>query len=92
MSRDLPPIIMYARQRFCPDVARSRMHLEELGFEWQEFDIESDPEALSTVRELTGRQNVPTVVVGDSVLVEPENDLLDKALAAAGYVLEEVEA
>jgi len=26
------------------------------------------------------------------VLVEPSNDLLDKALIAAGYVLDEVEA
>lgn len=92
MSLNLPPIIMYARERFCPDVARSRMHLEELGLAWQEFNIESDPEALARTRELTGRQNVPTIVVGDSVLVEPSNDLLDKALIAAGYVLDEVEA
>jgi glutaredoxin len=90
MSSGLPPIIMYARQRFCPDVARSRMHLEELGLDWQEFDIESDPEALARTRELTGRQNVPTIVIGDSVLVEPSNDLLDRALIAAGYVLDEV--
>jgi len=92
MSSNLPQIIMYARERFCPDVARSRMHLEELGLAWQEFDIESDPEALARTRELTGRQNVPTIVVGDSVLVEPSNDLLDTALIAAGYVLDEVEA
>ncbi len=92
MSRSLPPISMYARQRFCLDVARSRMRLEEHGFTWQEFDIESDPVALATVRELTGQQKVPTIVVSDMVLVEPENELLDKALVAAGYVLEEVEA
>jgi glutaredoxin len=92
MSSDLPPIIMYARQRFCPDVARSRMRLEEHGLQWQEFDIESDPEALEKTRELTGRQNVPTLVIGDSVLVEPSNDLLDRALVAAGFELEPVEA
>ena len=92
MTPELPPIIMYTRQRFCPDVARSRMHLDELGLTWQEIDIESDPDALALVRELTDRQNVPTIVIGDSVLVEPSNELLDMALVAAGYMMEEVEA
>lgn len=32
-------IIMYARERFCPDVARSRAHLTKLDIAWTEYDI-----------------------------------------------------
>jgi hypothetical protein len=34
---------------------------------------------------LTGKRRVPTVVIGDSILVEPQNDELDSSLAAVGY-------
>lgn len=81
----LPPIVMYARQSFCPDVARSRMRLEELGYEWTEYDVESDSERKDEMVRLSGRSNVPTLVIGDRILVEPSNEELDRALAAAGY-------
>ena len=92
MFRDLPPVIMYGRQRFCPDVARSRLRLEELGIPWQEFDIEQDEHARAVTLRLTGRTRVPTIVIGERVLVEPTNEELDAALAAAGYAVDEVEA
>lgn len=85
MSENRPPVIMYARQSFCPDVARARLRLEELGHEWIEYDVEADAARKQEMIELSGRGNVPTIVIGDSVLVEPSNELLDKALAAAGY-------
>jgi glutaredoxin len=88
MSENRPPIIMYGRQTFCPDVARSRLRLEELGYDWIEYNVEADPRRKEEMAELTGRVNVPTLVIGDSVLVEPSNDLLDKALLAAGYELD----
>lgn len=84
-ATNLPPIIMYGRQSLCPDVARSRLRLEELGYEWTEYDVESDPDRKQEMVELTGRGNVPTLVIGNSVLVEPSNESLDNALAAAGY-------
>lgn len=87
MTDSLPPIIMYARTRFCPDVTRSRGRLTELELPWQEFDIEADAQAAARVEELTGRRNVPTLVIGESVLVEPSNALLDAALVRAGYDL-----
>lgn len=89
MSSNRPPIIMYARQTFCPDVARSRLRLEELGHDWIEYDVESDPGRKQEILELTGRANVPTLVIGDSVLVEPSNELLDRALVAAGYSVDD---
>jgi glutaredoxin len=83
----LPPIVMYARTRFCPDVARSRGHLTELELPWEEYDIEADERAAQKVQDLTGRRSVPTIVIGDSILVEPSNGELDAALTKAGYVL-----
>jgi len=84
---DLPPIVMYARTTFCPDVTRSRGRLTELELPWQELNVEEDPSLFAKVEELTGRRSVPTLVIGDSILVEPSNDELDAALVKAGYTL-----
>lgn len=91
MTETHSPIIMYSRHTFCPDVARSRLRLEELGHEWTEYDVESDPKRKQEMMELTGRPSVPTLVIGESVLVEPSNELLDRALIAAGYDVDDEE-
>jgi glutaredoxin len=91
MSVTLPPVIMYARTTFCPDVARSRARLTELGIEWTEFDIETDPQKAEEVNTLTGMRRVPTLVIGERVLVEPTNTALDEALHIAGYDISEDE-
>ena len=88
MADALPPIVMYARTRFCPDVARSRGRLTDLDLTWTEYDIEADDTAARTVQELTGRRSVPTIVIGESILVEPSNRELDAALTKAGYSLD----
>lgn len=85
MSSKLPPILFYGRTRFCPDVARSRARLTELGLEWTEFDIEADEAAAQKAESLTGFRRVPTIVIGDAVLVEPTNTALDAALVKAGF-------
>ena len=82
-------ITMYARERFCPDVARTRGRLEELGLTWTEHDIEADAGAARLVQALTGQRRVPTLVVGSAVLVEPTNDQLDATLRNAGFEVEE---
>lgn len=88
MSAEIPPIIMYSRTRPCPDCTRSRARLTELNLKWEEFDIEADLEAARRTEELTGRRNVPTIVIGNAILVEPSNDELDAALTEAGYALD----
>jgi glutaredoxin len=62
-----------------------------LGIEWTEFDIEADESAAQKVEELTGVRRVPTIVIGNAILVEPTNTALDAALEAAGYSIDEVE-
>jgi glutaredoxin len=78
---------MFARERFCPDVTRSRLRLSELEIPWVEHDIEADTAAGGEVQRLTGRRSVPTIVIGTRILVEPSNAQLDNALVAAGYDL-----
>lgn len=85
MSPGASEIAMYARERFCPDVARSRARLSELGIEWTEHDIESDEDTAAETERLTGRRSVPTLVIGSKVLVSPSNAQLDDALIDAGF-------
>ncbi|MDQ3654025.1 MAG: glutaredoxin family protein [Chloroflexota bacterium] len=82
-------IILYARERFCPDVTRARTRLADLGIDWTEYDIEADEAARAITVRLTGRRSVPTMVIGDRILVEPSNAVLEAALVAAGHDLNE---
>jgi glutaredoxin len=82
------PIVMYARTRPCPDVARARGRLTELGLEWREYDTEADEDAAGRARALNnGTLRVPTLLLGGRVLVEPSVEELDAGLIAAGYEL-----
>lgn len=80
-----PELVMYARERFCPDVNRARARLGELNLPWLEYDTESDTDPLDRMIEISGRRSVPTLVIGDRVLVEPSVAEIDAALEAAGY-------
>lgn len=80
-----PEIIMYARERFCPDVNRARGRLGELNLPWVEYDTESDSEALDQMVAITGRGSVPTLLIGDRVLIEPSVAEIDDTLTAAGF-------
>ena len=83
MGANTNDIIMYSRERFWPDVARSRARLAELALDWTEHNIDSA--AAAGVERLTGRRSVPALVIGSSILVEPSNAQLDAALAGAGF-------
>ena len=80
-----PEIIMYTRERYCPDVERSRARLTELDLTWTEYDIEQDGTAGDRVEAMTGVRRVPTIVLGNAVLVEPNDDELNAELEHAGY-------
>lgn len=88
MTQDLPEIVMYARERFCPDVTRARLRLERLGIEWTEYDVESDDERKQEMVALTGRPNVPTLVIGNTILIEPSVREIDTALQGIGFDVE----
>lgn len=84
-----PEIVMYARERFCPDVTRARTRLEHHGIEWTEFNVEADEAKRAEMEAQTGKPNVPQVVIGERILIEPSNEEIDDALTAAGFTLED---
>lgn len=89
MTEKRPEIVMYARERFCPDVTRARLRLERLGLEWTEYDVEADEDRKREMVQLTGRPNVPTLVIGNSILVEPSVKQIDAALEGVGFDVQE---
>ena len=61
---------------WCPDCRRSKQFLAEHRISYRWVDIEQEPEAQNTVRQLNdGRQIIPTIVFDDggSILAEPSN-------------------
>ena len=61
---------------WCPDCRRSKQFLAEHRMPYRWVDIEQEPEAQETVRQLNdGRQIIPTIVFDDGgpILVEPSN-------------------
>lgn len=78
-------VLMFTRERYCPDVTRTRQRLSDLGIAWTERDVEADEAAATEMLRLSGRGSVPTLVIGDRVLVEPSDGELDDALVAAGF-------
>ncbi len=61
---------------WCPDCRRSKQFLAEHRIPYRWVDIEQEPEAQETVRQLNeGRQIIPTIVFDDGgpILVEPSN-------------------
>ena len=88
MTQDLPEIVMYARERFCPDVTRARLRLERLGIEWTEYDVEADSDRKQEMVALTGRPNVPTLLIGNTILIEPSVKEIDAALQGVGFDVE----
>jgi glutaredoxin len=56
-------LIMYSRTIPCPDCERARALLDSLSVPYQEVMIDLDPAARHVVKNLTGFNAVPTLVV-----------------------------
>ncbi len=75
-------LTMYTRPG-CPDVARASYFLRQRGITWDEINIEEDQDARRQVIAWTGRAATPTLWIGDTLLVEPDAQEIDDALAKA---------
>jgi glutaredoxin len=65
MERGLEPIIMYSTF-WCPDCRSAKAFLQERHVEFQEVNIDEDPQGEEIVlRENHGRRKVPTLKVGE---------------------------
>jgi len=77
-----PEIVMYVR-RNCGDVDLARRALADRELDWSEVDIDRDAEGFRKVFEWngsTGRTPTPTMWIGNTMLIEPDEDEIDEAL------------
>lgn len=74
------PVIAYMTH-WCPDCSRSRRVLQRLGVAFTEIDVERVEGAEDEMRRRNGGSGkVPTILVGDQVLIEPTDAELERAL------------
>lgn len=73
-------ITMYSTS-WCPDCHRAKMYLSQWGVRFSEVNIEQTPGAAEKVMEwANGKRVVPTITVGDRVLVNPRMKELAEAI------------
>lgn len=69
---------------WCPDCTRTKRALAEAGAAYVYRDLVAEPEAAAEAEAVSGRKNIPVVVLPDGViLVEPSDPELLAALARA---------
>jgi len=72
---------------WCRDCRRSKALLDRLGVDHDYVDVEADPTAAERAESISGRKNIPVVVLpGGGVLVEPSDAELQGQLEATGVL------
>src|SRR5437762_2393160 len=67
----IEPIVFYCTE-WCPDCTRSRRQLRRLNVPFEEIDVESVAGAEDRMKAFNGGSGkVPTIVIGNRVLIEP---------------------
>ena len=70
---------------WCPDCTRTTRALDAVGADYVYRDLVVEPEAAAEAEAISGRKNIPVVVLPDGVvLVEPSDPELLAALERAG--------
>lgn len=83
MNNDSNTTVTMYTTTWCGDCHRARRILNELGVGFREVDIERTPGAAEQVMQwANGRRVVPTITVGDRVLVNPRRYELEEAVSA----------
>lgn len=74
------PIVAYITS-WCPDCTRSRRLMKKMGVAFQEIDIEQVEGAEDEMRARNGGSGkVPSIFIGDRVLIEPSDLELKRVL------------
>lgn len=80
MSDGMDDIVLYGAD-WCGDCRRAKVWLRENNVAFTEIDVEHDEVARERAIEISGRKNIPVIVLPDgTVLVEPTNAQLAAAL------------
>ena len=66
---------------WCPDCTRTKRALDSAGADYVYRDLVAEPEAAAEAEQISGRKNIPVVVLPDgAILVEPSDAELLAAL------------
>ena len=75
-------IVIYGAD-WCGDCRRAKRLLDDRGVEYSWIDVEADRAAAERARLISGRRNIPVIVMPDgTILVEPSDAELDAQLTA----------
>jgi glutaredoxin len=81
-ARRRVPIVMYSTA-WCGVCERARKHFRQAGLPFVEHDVDQDAAARQEYLRLNPRQSVPTIKVGDQLIVGFSAQAVDTALDAA---------
>ena len=81
-ARRRVPVVMYSTT-WCGVCKRARKYFQEAGISFTEHDVDEDARAREEYLRLNPRRSVPTIKIGDEVIVGFSAQAVDRALNAA---------
>lgn len=81
-ARRRVPVVMYSTA-WCGVCKRARAYFQENRIEFEEFDVDEDPQARADYQMLNPRRSVPTLKIGDEVVVGFSAAAVERALDTA---------
>jgi len=82
VARRRVPVVMYATN-WCGVCKRARQYFKQEGISFVEHDVDEDPRAREEYLRLNPRRSVPTIKVGDEVIVGFSAQAVNRALDSA---------
>ena len=81
-ARSRVPVVMYSTT-WCGVCKRARAYFQEKRIEFEEHDVDKDPQARADYEMLNPRRSVPTLKIGDEVVVGFSAAAVERAIDAA---------
>jgi len=81
-ARSRVPVVMYSTA-WCGVCKRARQYFQQAGISFVEHDVDEDPRAREAYLRLNPRRSVPTIKIGDEVIVGFSPESVNRALDAA---------
>lgn len=81
-ARRRVPVVMYSAA-WCGVCRRARAYFEDKRIAFEERDVDEDPQARAEYQRLNPRRSVPTIKIGDEVVIGFSPTAVERALDAA---------
>ena len=78
-------VIIYTTP-WCGFCKMAKNYMDQLGVQYEEKDVEQDPEAGKEAVEKSGQQGVPVIDVGGTIILGFDRPMLDQAFKEQGLV------